>query len=92
MNWTRSADRWRLAPSAAPSVRRLAILLHGVGSGADAIRWLGEEWAATVPGLAVSALDGPEPFDGGGAGRQWFSLAGITPDERNAEWPLRGQA
>jgi phospholipase/carboxylesterase len=33
----------------------------------------------------VLALDGLDPFDGGGAGRQWFSVAGVTEADR----PLR---
>jgi phospholipase/carboxylesterase len=30
----------------------------------------------------VVALDGCEPFDGGGRGRQWFSVSGITETDR----------
>jgi phospholipase/carboxylesterase len=30
----------------------------------------------------VFALDGCEPFDGGGRGRQWFSVSGITEADR----------
>lgn len=32
--------------------------------------------------IPVVSLEAPDPFDGPGTGRQWFSLAGITPDNR----------
>jgi phospholipase/carboxylesterase len=33
----------------------------------------------------VVTLDGTDPFDGGGRGRQWFSISGVTEQDR----PLR---
>jgi phospholipase/carboxylesterase len=60
----------------------LVILLHGVGScGAD-MAGLGPLLAAALPGTAFAAPDAPQPFSGGGGGRQWFSVAGITEESR----------
>ncbi|MGO4408536.1 MULTISPECIES: alpha/beta hydrolase [unclassified Brevundimonas] len=35
-----------------------------------------------LPGVAFAAPDGPFSFDQGGSGRQWFSVAGVTPADR----------
>lgn len=71
----------RLAPSTG-AAERLMILLHGVGANAEALRPLGEAFASALPGLAVVLPDGVEPHDGGGPGRQWFSVTGITSESR----------
>jgi len=59
--------------------RPLIVALHGVGSsGPDMV-------GALAPLTAVAeviALDGCEPFDGGGRGRQWFSVSGVTEADR----------
>jgi phospholipase/carboxylesterase len=59
--------------------RPLIVALHGVGSSAA-------DMAAALAPLEqvaeVIALDGGEPFDGGGRGRQWFSVAGVTEADR----------
>jgi phospholipase/carboxylesterase len=61
--------------------RPIVVALHGVGSNA-------RDLAAALTPLQslcdVVALDGPEPFDGGGAGRQWFSIAAVTEANRPA--------
>lgn len=63
---------------------KLLIFCHGVGaSGADLVP-LATHWAVTLPDTAMESPDAPFPFDGGGRGRQWFSIAGITPDNRAA--------
>jgi phospholipase/carboxylesterase len=57
----------------------LIVALHGVGSSAHDMA------AALAPLQAfaeVVALDGRDPFDGGGAGRQWFSVSGVTEADR----------
>lgn len=62
--------------------RPLIVALHGVGATARDLA------AALVPLEALAelvALDGRDPFDGGGAGRQWFSVTGVTEADR----PLR---
>jgi phospholipase/carboxylesterase len=61
--------------------RPLIVALHGVGSNA-------RDLAAALAPLGgvgeVLALDGFEPFGGGGQGRQWFSVAGVTEASRPA--------
>lgn len=60
------------------------VFLHGVGSSGAGLRAL-----ATALNLTDSALcpDGPEPFDvgqGQQGGRQWFSVKGISDENRPA--------
>lgn len=56
------------------------IFLHGVGSSGTAMRPLAE----ARDGIAIPHFpDGPEPFDMG-PGRQWFSVRGITEENRPA--------
>lgn len=66
----------------AATPRRLIVLLHGVGSSARDMAGVGETLAQGVPGARVLVPDGFDPFDGGGAGRQWFSVRGVTPQNR----------
>lgn len=64
--------------------RQLFVLLHGVGATAEDLlpvaRWLQGHFAQA----AFVLPQGRQPFDGGGAGRQWFSLAGIDDASRPA--------
>jgi phospholipase/carboxylesterase len=56
------------------------IFLHGVGSTGAAMRPLAE----ALGGIATAHFpDGPEPF-GMGPGRQWFSVKGISEENRPA--------
>ncbi|AOF98780.1 phospholipase/Carboxylesterase family protein (plasmid) [Blastomonas sp. RAC04] len=59
--------------------RPLILALHGVGS-------CSSDMAAALAPLTsiaqVIALDGCEPFDGGGRRRQWFSVNGVTEADR----------
>lgn len=60
--------------------RPLVVALHGVGSSARDMA------TALSPLRAVAdvvALDGGDPFDGGGSGRQWFSVHGVTEANRS---------
>jgi len=60
----------------------LVVFLHGVGaSGAD-LAPLAEPLSAFLPSTTFAALDAPARFDGGGSGRQWFSVAGVTAGNR----------
>jgi phospholipase/carboxylesterase len=59
--------------------RPLIVALHGVGSSG---RDMGAALAPLAPIADVIALDGCEPFDGGGRGRQWFSVSGVTEADR----------
>ena len=73
----------RLPAEGAPNL--LFLLLHGVGAEAAHMRGLAELLAAEYPQAAVLSLNAPDAFDGvpgGGAGRQWFSVRGVTEDNR----------
>jgi phospholipase/carboxylesterase len=61
----------------------LVILLHGVGSNGEDLAGLGAHWASDLPDVAFSSPNAPYRFDHG-PGYQWFSLAGVTPDNRAA--------
>lgn len=61
---------------------QLLVLLHGVGGRGADLMPLAEALRAEFPQSAVVAPDAPHPFDGGGPGRQWFSLAGINEANR----------
>lgn len=62
----------------------LAILLHGVGAHGASIAWMADHLA--LRGLAFAAPDAPFAFDASPAGpaRQWFSVAGVTAENRPA--------
>jgi len=77
-----SGEFLRLAP-ASGTVRRLVILLHGVGSSGADLMPLAQSWRAALPGTAFAAPDAPQPFDMGN-GHQWFSIAGVTEENRPA--------
>ncbi|QJU59164.1 prolyl oligopeptidase family serine peptidase [Sphingomonas sp. AP4-R1] len=64
--------------------RRLVLFLHGVGSRGGDLAGLGGLWRERLPDTAFVAPDAPFPFDQGSGGRQWFSVAGVTPDNRAA--------
>lgn len=59
----------------------LIILLHGVGSSGDDLVHLGDIWLEMLPGTIVVTPDAPFAFDAG-PGRQWFSISGVTPENR----------
>jgi phospholipase/carboxylesterase len=61
---------------------QLIVLLHGVGSTGLSMAPLAQALRAEFPQAAVLAPDAPQAFDGGGEGRQWFSVAGITEANR----------
>lgn len=62
----------------------LVLFLHGVGSNGADLRALSAHFAPSLPGAVFVAPDGSQPFDGGGTGRQWFSVAGVTEANRPA--------
>ncbi|MCU5773796.1 dienelactone hydrolase family protein [Erwiniaceae bacterium BAC15a-03b] len=63
--------------------KSLVIMLHGVGSNGDDLAGLGSHWSPALPGTAFASPDAPYPFPHG-AGYQWFSLDGITEQNRPA--------
>lgn len=62
---------------------QLILLFHGVGSSADDLVPLGEIIAEALPGTAVISVDAPHPSTLG-SGREWFSVVGITEQDRVA--------
>lgn len=74
-------------PADGSSPQQLMLLLHGWGASPDDLAPLAQALRAAFPQSAVLAPEGFDPVDTGLAGRQWFSLAGITEANR----PLRVQ-
>ena len=70
-----------LLPSSGAPIQ-LMILLHGVGSSAAHLRPLGDLLRRRFPTCAVLIPDGFEPFDGAPVARQWFSVRGVTEENR----------
>lgn len=60
----------------------LLILLHGVGGQPADMAPLGERIAAAAPGVRIEAPPAALPYDLGPRGHQWFSVDGITEDNR----------
>jgi len=60
----------------------LVVLLHGVGATGADLAPLVEPLKAFLPSTAFALPDAPAPFDGGGRARQWFSVAGVSADNR----------
>ncbi|AYD00118.1 prolyl oligopeptidase family serine peptidase [Neorhizobium sp. NCHU2750] len=61
----------------------LVILLHGVGSNGADLAPLGESWKARLPNAVFVSPNAPDRSSFG-AGYQWFSVAGVTEDNRAA--------
>jgi len=71
-------------PASGPT-QLLFLLFHGVGSQATHMAPLAAALREQYPQAAVVSLNGPQAFDGipgGGAGFQWFSVLGISDDNR----------
>jgi phospholipase/carboxylesterase len=67
---------------AAPS--HLVVLLHGVGADAASFEGVARALSASLPQAELLVPDGLDAFDGGGSGRQWFSVRGVTAANRPA--------
>lgn len=59
-------------------MKKLIILLHGVGSSGADLEGLGYFFQQVMPEVIFASPNGSTVFEGGGEGYQWFSLAGIT--------------
>ena len=66
---------------------QLILFFHGVGSNAQDLVPVAQQFAKALPNAMVVSVDAPQQSDFG-AGRQWFSVAGVTEDIR----PARVQA
>lgn len=60
---------------------RLVLLFHGVGSTPENLVPLGQRLAAAMPAATVISVQSPDRCDMG-AGWQWFSVLGITEENR----------
>jgi phospholipase/carboxylesterase len=66
-----------------PLPTELVLLFHGVGATARDLAPLGTRIAAELPGAVVASIPAPDPSELG-AGRQWFSVRGVTEENRPA--------
>ena len=62
----------------------LVVLLHGVGADAASFAEIGRALQAELPRADFVVPDGFHPFDGAATGRQWFSVRGVTEENRGA--------
>jgi phospholipase/carboxylesterase len=76
MTPTSDPRTWRIGPA---KPKRVVAVLHGVGDSAEGLAPIAEYLVENLPDSAALVLDGDEAFDGGGMGRQWFSLGQMTP-------------
>lgn len=58
-------------------------MLHGVGSSGNDLAPLANAWKDALPGAVFVAPNAPSPSSFG-SGYQWFSVAGVTEDNRSA--------
>lgn len=73
-----------VVPAASGTPRRLAVLLHGVGDSAEGFAPIARALGPQLPDVEMVIPDGVAPFDGGPRGRQWFSVRGVTTENRPA--------
>ncbi len=66
------------------TAKQLFILLHGVGARPSDLLPLSSKLKKVFPDAAFLLPEGTYPFDGGGPGRQWFSIRGVTETNRVA--------
>lgn len=72
------------------AIKQLFILLHGVGARPSDLVPLANKLRDVFPGAAFLLPEGTFPFDGGGPfdrvgnRRQWFSIGGVTEENRAA--------
>ncbi|MCJ8519509.1 phospholipase/carboxylesterase [Pseudorhizobium tarimense] len=59
----------------------LVIMLHGVGSSGSDLAPLADAWTTALPGAAFASPDAPAASSFG-SGYQWFSVAGVTEENR----------
>ena len=62
--------------------QQLMLLFHGVGATAQDLLPLGRVLASEFPQAFIVSIAAPLPSDMGGAGRQWFSVQGISEENR----------
>ena len=65
-----------------PQAAQLILLFHGVGANAQSMTGLGQAYARAFPQAMVVALDAPHPSELAPGGWQWFSVVGVTEENR----------
>ncbi len=65
-----------------PKAAQLILLFHGVGSNAQSLAALGQAYAQAFPQAMVVAVDAPQASELAPGGRQWFSVTGVTEENR----------
>ncbi|BCM24084.1 alpha/beta hydrolase-fold protein [Methyloradius palustris] len=63
-------------------VEQLFILMHGVGGSPANLMPLVNKLRDVYSSAAFLLPEGTYPFDGGGSGRQWFSIKEVTEENR----------
>lgn len=61
---------------------KLIIFLHGVGSNGKDLLPIGEYWQQNHPELEISSPNAPFPFMNSTEAFQWFSVTGVTVENR----------
>lgn len=69
--------------SPAQPAQQLLLLFHGVGDNPVAMGEIGSWFAPLFPDALVVSIGGVEP-SGPASGRQWFSVQGVTEENRRA--------
>lgn len=82
MNTVNSVDDAIIVQKPSGTVEQLVLLFHGVGARAQDMVPVASQLAQVLPQALVVSVNGPQPSDGG-AGRQWFSVAGVTEANRS---------
>lgn len=72
-----------LLPNVMPA-KQLFIMLHGVGSKPSDLVPLANYLKEVFPSAGFFLPEGTFPFDGGGHGRQWFSIGAVSEENRVA--------
>ncbi len=62
--------------------KQVVILLHGVGSNGEDLSALGDFWQPVLPDTLFLSPNAPFAFDQASVGYQWFSLIGVTAQNR----------
>lgn len=63
--------------------QQLLLLFHGVGDNPVAMGEIGSWFAPLFPDALIVSIGGAEPY-GSPSGRQWFSVQGVTEENRQA--------
>ncbi len=71
-----------VAPASGESPKQLVIFCHGVGSDGHDLIGLSPYFAKLLPDAQFISPNGPQPFDMGSVGYQWFSLNNPEPSSR----------